>query len=1139
LPRGDDLIRQELPMNGPQSNLMIRTRRRKPELTLAKQRQHRRLALESLESRRLLATFTVTNLDDAGAGSLRQAVIDANSMPGADTVDLSAVSGTIALTSGELDITEALTIDGPGQHVLTIDAQQQSRIFNVPTGDLTIAGLTLTGGRTTEDFYLGAGAAIRSNTYGNLTIDRSTISGNSTAGGGLGGGIFSRGDVTVNRSTVSGNSTAGGGGGGIYSVGGVTLMQSTVSGNSTEGSGANGGGIFSFFGDVTLTQSTVSGNSTEGGGGGGVRAYGAVTLIKSTITDNSTAGSGANGGGVSAGDVTLTNSTVSGNSTTGDDADGGGIHASGDVTLMQSTISGNSTAGGSGGGIISFGDVTLTQSTVTDNHAIFANATGGGIWAYYSPIAITGSIVAGNTAGGGMPDIDPGTGTLNVDFSLIKQVGLPLIGSGNLVGVSADLGPLANNGGLTLTHALLATSLAIDAGDPGIVFNPAELDQRGNPFVRVVDGGGGLRIDMGATERQTVVGLNLVVDTPIDENDADYSVGDLSLREAIGLANGSVGADTITFDSIVFNSPETIALLLGEMRMTEAVNIDGPGQDLLTLDASASDATPGIADGMGSRIFNIDDGDDGNLFNVTISGLALTGGDVVDNGGAIRSRENLSVTSSTITGNAAVGSGAQGGGIYSTLGDLCVQGSTISGNSVEGGGSEGGGILTFLGDLMVTTSTITGNAAVGNSADGGGIFFAFGDVTVESSTISGNSAADLGGGIFGLLGDMPITNSTISDNSAGGSGGGISLFDVFGAVTTTIAHSTIAGNMADTDATGTSPGGGIFIDGAMVSVTLDQSIVADNSDFSSGAPDISGTVNAEFSLIENTNGTTILGSDNITGSEPMLGPLNDNGGPTFTHAVLPGSPALDAGDPNFETPPDFDQRGDPFVRVFGDRIDIGSFESQPFVVDGDFNDDGVYDCLDIDALVAEIAMETNGLAFDMTGDGLVDLADRDAWLTEAGAINLGPGKVYLLGDANLDGFVDGLDFIEWNTNKFTSVAAWCAGDFNADGVVDGLDFIIWNANKFQSSDRATQIVLPRPSSGIREINDTRHIQANKDTIVGASSVSPWVAPLVPKPVDWVFAMSRRGEDHKDERTKADSFENLGDDLPTLTPLIDS
>ena len=132
------------------------------------------------------------------------------------------------------------------------------------------------------------------------------------------------------------------------------------------------------------------------------------------------------------------------------------------------------------------------------------------------------------------------------------------------------------------------------------------------------------------------------------------------------------------------------------------------------------------------------------------------------------------------------------------------------------------------------------------------------------------------------------------------------------------------------------------------------------------------------------------------------------------------------------------------------------------LIDGDFNNDGFYDCADIDMLTGEIAGGGNNGDFDLTGDGNVDLADRDAWLAEAGAENLPSGNAYLLGDANLDGVVDGQDFIAWNGNKFTALSDWCGGDFNADGVVDGQDFIAWNGNKFTSADGHTQAV-PEPA----------------------------------------------------------------------------
>ena len=129
---------------------------------------------------------------------------------------------------------------------------------------------------------------------------------------------------------------------------------------------------------------------------------------------------------------------------------------------------------------------------------------------------------------------------------------------------------------------------------------------------------------------------------------------------------------------------------------------------------------------------------------------------------------------------------------------------------------------------------------------------------------------------------------------------------------------------------------------------------------------------------------------------------------------------------------------------------------------GDFNADGNFDCQDINALTAAIAGGMNDPSFDLSGDGQLDLADRDAWLAAAGAANLNSGASYLLGDANLDGVVDVSDFNAWNGNKFQPLAAWCGGDFNVDGAVDVSDFNIWNGNKFSSADGVSQVV-PEPA----------------------------------------------------------------------------
>jgi hypothetical protein len=133
------------------------------------------------------------------------------------------------------------------------------------------------------------------------------------------------------------------------------------------------------------------------------------------------------------------------------------------------------------------------------------------------------------------------------------------------------------------------------------------------------------------------------------------------------------------------------------------------------------------------------------------------------------------------------------------------------------------------------------------------------------------------------------------------------------------------------------------------------------------------------------------------------------------------------------------------------------------ILAGDFNEDGTLSCADIDLLISSIAADSAELTYDLTGDGAVDLLDRDAWLVAAGQENLASGDPYLLGDADLDGVVDTSDFNIWNSNKFTAAAAWCGGDFNADGNIDTSDFNVWNNFKFQSSGGIDAV--PEPGIG--------------------------------------------------------------------------
>jgi hypothetical protein len=638
------------------------------------QADRRLLRLEPLEDRRLMAVFTVSNLADAGAGSLRAAISAANGAAGADTIDFS-VTGTIPLASQLPTITQELHIDGPGARLLTIDT--------------------------------GGGGV-----FSTLLIDD--------------GNLASEFDVSMSGLTLTGSHN-GSSRGAIANDENLAILSCVIRDNTGAGTGA---GIHN-RGTLVLRDSTLSGN--VGDYGGGIANYGSVEVVNSTLSGNRA------------------------------NEAGGGIISSGPLTIAHSTLSGNQ--GGSGGGIL-HGFATLSLM-----HSIVANSLSGDD-IYFAPSA---------TVQGSHNLVEDGSDGLSDTI-----VGDPL------------LGPLADNGGPTDTHALLYGSPAFDAGDPGAIAGAGgvpEFDGRGAPFGRVVG-----RIDVGAVE------AGQMVDTLVDESDGDFSAGDLSLREAIERLNADPSLFRIGFDPTLTgggtSSPATIALTMGGLQISDSAVIVGPGADRLIIDASGNDPTPAANDGNGSRVFIVNDGNGTADKEVLISGLTLTGGDVDSSGGGIANGEILTLRESVIAGNAA----------------------TLH-----------GGAVNDTGVSVVERSTLSGNfAALGGAVANGG------QTTISDSTISGNSATVRGGGVYNFAsGGLTIARSTITENSAGQLGGGLS---------------------------------------ALGNVSVSSSIIAENE-----APNF-----------ENVFGTLASDSNNMLSGDPLLGPLADNGGPTPTHALLPGSPALDA-----------------------------------------------------------------------------------------------------------------------------------------------------------------------------------------------------------------------------------------------------
>jgi uncharacterized repeat protein (TIGR01451 family) len=275
----------------------------------------------------------VTTNADSGAGSLRQAILDA--CDGSKIFfDMTQVVSPISLSS-ELFVTKSVTIVGPGASLLTVDANHTSRVFNVGSSiTSTIDGLTIVNGIGSGDVNDRQGGGIFVDVSGTLNLTNSIVSGNSVQGAAssnYGGGMFISGTLNVTNCTISGNSVSGGDfniGGGIY-VGGsatVKITNSTVSGNSgTGGSYAEGGGInLDGSGGLNIINSTISGNSVSGGsiitGGGGILAAAGSTL---SVTNSTISGNSANNGGGIYGALTARNNIIAQNSgATGPDLSG-------------------------------------------------------------------------------------------------------------------------------------------------------------------------------------------------------------------------------------------------------------------------------------------------------------------------------------------------------------------------------------------------------------------------------------------------------------------------------------------------------------------------------------------------------------------------------------------------------------------------------------------------------------------------------------------------------------------------------------------------------------------------------------------------------------------------------------------------
>jgi len=507
------------------------------------------------------SVFTVTNAQDDGAGSLRDAVNQANNQHGGVITFQDGFSGTVALASPLPPIFVDLQVVGPGPRVVTISGGSQSRLFFIQAGTASVSGIGIADGLAGSSVADSSGIGIQNLSSSLVSIDNCIVTNHSTTvGGSFGAGLYNRGKMTITNTTISYNRS--GSGAGIDNQGSLTIGNSVITGNVSANSAGGGGGILNEEGaSLTIVNTTFSGN-TAAENGGGLLNFGAVSIADSMFSRNEAHGADGAGGALmnqTRGTVSIARSTFSENLSA---QDGGAIGntTNANLTIANSTFAGNR-AGGNGGALVNRATAVASvgSSTINGNAALL----GSGIYneGNANQLTIANSIVAGNANSlSNQPDDCQGCGAA---------------GNANLIGGNPKLGSLQNNGGLTQTMLPLPGSPVIGAGASSIA---GTTDQRGQP--RLAAGS----VDLGAVQTSYTLAF---ATQPQDGSLGSPIPTAVQLQEAgrafIPAANLAPGNTTpLTFTT-------TLALVSGTGKLTgNVVDVDA-ASDLATFPALQAD----------------------------------------------------------------------------------------------------------------------------------------------------------------------------------------------------------------------------------------------------------------------------------------------------------------------------------------------------------------------------------------------------------------------------------------------------------------------------------------------------------------------------------------------------------------------
>lgn len=586
---------------------------------------------------------------------------------------------------------------------------------------------------------------------------------------------------------------------------------------------------------------------------------------------------------------------------------GGAVRNSGTATLDNVRLTANTAAVG-GGALVNEGVMTIHDSQIQNNSAV---QFGGGIYNWTGAnLTIDNCTVTGNSAGTGgglLNNLDAQATILTTTFSANAT--------------TTNGGGALNGGDLTVSDSTFSGNTATSRGGGLGNFSADSVLTISNSVVNgnTANGGGGLDNVSGTLTLNQVTVMNNSADQGGGLSNGDrlsVTLGDFSGNTAIsiggGLSNGGQG--TISQSQFSDNDAPYAGALL-----------NNPSAILLVEDSqfhgnSASDD--------GGAVLN---GGDLTINTSTFQSNSATGGGAIDNGSG-----NLTVNNSLFQANLAV---LNGGAIENFIGLLTVNNSVFQNNTVSAigvSGGFGGAIYNTQGTVTVDLSRFSDNEARSTTSGngwGGALFNQSGVMTVDHSTLNGNSATTFGGGLFNG-GSLTLQNSTLFANTASVYGGGLANLRVEpGIGVADVNNVTVTLN-------GANRGGGAF-NGSVGVLNVNNSTFYVNQTSTGGSEffNATGTLTVRNSIAANqssnsacygtisTGGAPNLASDTSCAfslrADPLLGGLQDNGGPTQTRALLPGSPALDAGDDATCLPTD--QRGSPRPR--GAACDLGSFEA--------------------------------------------------------------------------------------------------------------------------------------------------------------------------------------------------------------------